>query len=230
MTANKSIRLALLCTALTTPVLMADPTEKKAKPLTKQDIAAATDKHAKGAAKLADEQDSLSADVQDLIHEQTNPKVIELLKEVENIMADAIDQLENKDTGGGTIATETEVIEKIFEAAKQKQQQSGQKGQQQMNPMLEMMKQMMQGGEDKGEQEGEQPGEKPGKKPGDKPGKGGGSGGSANGKAESPDNTDPNSVRRVPKSSGNTSGSLPREFQKAMDAYNKGAAKKANNK
>ncbi len=40
-------------------------------------------------------------------------------------MADATDMLESQDTGGATIATETEVIEKIFEAAKKKQQKGG---------------------------------------------------------------------------------------------------------
>ena len=46
-----------------------------------------------GATKIADEQDELSADVQQLTIEQTVPKVIELLNEVENIMDEATDQL-----------------------------------------------------------------------------------------------------------------------------------------
>lgn len=92
--------------------------------------------------------------------------------------------------------------------------------------MLEMMKNMMQGGQDVGEAPGEsaQPGEGEGQ--GEGPG-GGGQGGSASGQNIAPDNTDENSIRRVPKSSGNSGSSLPREFQKAMDAYNKGATEKA---
>ncbi len=43
-------------------------------------------RHKQGSEKLADEQDELSADVQQLVAEQTVPKVIELLGEVEDIM------------------------------------------------------------------------------------------------------------------------------------------------
>ena len=78
--------------------------------------------HGEKAQSLAIEQDELSADVQDLIDEQTDAEVIGILREIEVIMADATDLLEQKNTGGATIATETEVIEKIFEAAKKKQQ------------------------------------------------------------------------------------------------------------
>lgn len=78
--------------------------------------------HGEKAQLLSLEQDELSADVQDLIDEQTDPEVIKMLREIELIMADATDLLDQKNTGGATIATETEVIEKIFEAAKKKQQ------------------------------------------------------------------------------------------------------------
>lgn len=228
----KITRISLLCTALAVPSLLADPATKPAeKPVAangKETPAEVLAKHGKGAKKLATEQDDLSADVQDLIDEQTNPKVIELLRAVETIMADATDQLEQKDTGGATIATQTEVIEKIFEAAKKKQQQQGQgQGQQQQQGMMEMLKNMMEGGKDAGE--GKEPGE--GEKPGqggDKPGQGGGAGGEAGGNSGDPDNTAEGGQRRVPKNSGNAGSTLPREFQKAMDAYNKGAAKKSN--
>lgn len=69
---------------------------------------------------LAIKQDDLSADVQELIDEQTNPLVIKLLAEVEMLMAETTERLEDQDTGGETIAVETEIVEKIFEAAKQK--------------------------------------------------------------------------------------------------------------
>ena len=89
--------------------------------------------------------------------------------------------------------------------------------------MLEMMQNMMEGGKDVGKKPSE--GKKPGEGEGEGPGGGGkGSGsGSGSGQTGSPDNTDENSQRRVPKNSGNTGGTLPRELQKAMDAYNKGA-------
>ena len=78
-------------------------------------------KHQQGAVKLAGVQDELSADVQDLIEEQTDEEVIQLLEQVEEIMAEVTDELDQHDTGGATIAAETDIIEKIFEAAKQKQ-------------------------------------------------------------------------------------------------------------
>ena len=191
------------------------------------------EKHGAGAQKLAYEQDELSADVQDLTDEQTDPKVIELLQEVETIMADAIDQLEQKDTGGATIATQTEVIEKIFEAAKKKKQQSQSEGegegqQQAQEGMMEMLKRMMDGGQDQGK--GQQPGEgkQPGQGAGQQPGEGqGGDGASNGGDSGDPDNTAEGGQRRVPRNSGKSGNSVPREYQKAMDAYNKGAAKKS---
>ena len=85
-------------------------------------IAQALQQHGEKSQLLAIEQDELSADVQDLIDEQTDAEVIGLLREIEVVMADATDLLEQKNTSGETIATETEVIEKIFEAAKKKQQ------------------------------------------------------------------------------------------------------------
>ena len=82
-------------------------------------------KHREGSQNLAGEQDELSADVQDLIEEQTNEKVIALLEGVEEIMAEVIDSLDEPNTSGTTIEAETEIIEKIFEAAKQRAQQNG---------------------------------------------------------------------------------------------------------
>ncbi|MDC0087960.1 hypothetical protein OAI07_00295 [Akkermansiaceae bacterium] len=194
----------------------------KAKPNSKFTV----ETHGERAKKLSYDQDDLSADVQDLIDEQTDTKIIELLRETEIIMADATDLLEDKDTGGATIATQTEIIEKIFEAAKQKQKSSGQGegDEKNMGSMLQMMKNMMDGGSDKGE----------GKDGEGEDGKGNGSGGGGNDsggggngsgdQAGDPDNTAENTERRVPKSSGNTGNPLPKEFQKAMDAYNKAAA------
>lgn len=179
--------------------------------------------HLEGSAKLAERQDELAADVQQLIIEQTNPKVIELLEQVEDVMDEASELLLDSNTGGVTIAAETEVIEKIFEAAKERQKQQGQ-GQpdQGSGAMLEMMQEMMGQGK---------PADKPGQQPGQGEGDQGGEGktgdsdsansanaGAAGGKQEE---------RRVPKASGTAGQNLPAEFQQALDAYNRAAEKLA---
>ncbi|MCH2063750.1 MAG: hypothetical protein MK194_08495 [Roseibacillus sp.] len=94
------------------------------KPVTEAQKEAAA-KHKESSQNLAGEQDELSADVQDLIEEQTDEKVIALLEEVEEIMAEVTGSLDETNTSGTTIAAETEIIEKIFEAAKQRAQQNG---------------------------------------------------------------------------------------------------------
>ncbi|MBG7609007.1 MAG: hypothetical protein IZT59_13420 [Verrucomicrobia bacterium] len=170
--------------------------------------------HAVGSEKLADEQDELSADVQQLVIEQTIPQVIQLLSEVEGIMDETTDYLAESSTGGTTIAAQTEIIEKIHAAAKAKQQKGG-KGEA-GSAMMDMMERMM------GKKEGEGEGEGKGKKPGDKAGQGqtGESdeantpnGGNAGGNVEE---------RTVPKAAGTAGKSLPSEFQKALEAYNRG--------
>jgi hypothetical protein len=185
-------------------------------PMTAEEIAA---KHQEGSAKVSTKQDELSADVQQLAIEQTVPKVIQLLTEVKSIMDEATDNLADKNTGGETLAAQTEVIEKIHAAAKEKQKQqgSGQSG----SAMMDMMERMM----------GKQPdGKEPGKGKDGKAAPTGGGGihgdsdsandataGTASGKDE---------VRRIPKASGAAGRALPEEFKKALDAYNRGAEQK----
>ena len=97
----KKITTTLLCVAFPLASAIADPAAPKPKsPPTQEDIAKSLQKHREGAKKLANEQDDLSADVQDLIDEQTDPEVIKLLRELEEIMADATDQLEATKTDG----------------------------------------------------------------------------------------------------------------------------------
>ena len=106
------IGLGLLSSAYAEPKKeTATPAEKKVEALKN---------HQEKSEDLAIKQDDLSADVQELIDEQTNPIVIKLLTDVEMLMAEATERLEDQDTGGETIAVETEIVEKIFEAAKQK--------------------------------------------------------------------------------------------------------------
>ncbi len=121
----KSIAFTAAYTAITSFTCLAnEPSNKKENgdEAIKENVQQALQQHGEKAQSLAIEQDELSADVQDLIDEQTDAEVIGILREIEVIMADATDLLEQKNTGGATIATETEVIEKIFEAAKKKQQ------------------------------------------------------------------------------------------------------------
>ena len=176
-------------------------------------------KHQEGSTKVADKQDELSADVQQLTIEQTVPQVIELLNDVEKIMDEATDRLAEHDTGGDTIAAQTEIIEKIHAAAKEKKKQSG--GGDSGSAMMDMMERMM------GKKpEGGQPGKGKDGKGSDKGSFGSGglsdtandpTGGQAGGKSE---------ARRVPKAAGSAGHALPEEFRKALDAYNRGAEQK----
>lgn len=177
-------------------------------------------KHKEGAEKLADQQDELSADVQQLVAEQTVPKVIELLGEVEDIMDEAVEKLAEAETGGETIAAQTEIIEKIHAAAKERQQQSG--GSQSGGAMMDMMERMM----GKEPQDGQK-----GKGKGDKPNDGEGGGGVTGGSDAANDGSagqagGASEARRVPKAAGTAGQDIPQEFRKAFDAYNRGLEKK----
>ena len=186
-------------------------------PPAKDDLAA---KHREGSEKVAGDQDELSADVQQLRVEETVPQVIELLEQVEVLMDEATDALLKPDTGGETIAAQTEIIEKIHAAAKerQKQQGSGQAG----GAMMDMMERMM----------GKEPGQA-GQKPGDQQAE---QGGTANkyGESDTPNENitgaveDKNELRRVPKAAGTSGKSLREEFGKALYAYNRGGEQKSN--
>jgi hypothetical protein len=176
-------------------------------------------KHQLGAAKVADDQDELAADVQQLVIEQTVPKVIELLNEVEVIMDEATDRLAEANTGGETIAAQTEIIEKIHAAAKEKQGQGG--GSKPGGALMDMMERMLGKNPDGGKK-----GQGKGGKPSDQGGEGvtglsdtanDAAGGQAGGKSE---------ARRVPKAAGGATLEIPEEFKKAFDAYNRGAEKK----
>jgi len=181
-----------------------------AEPEQKQSI---EEKHEEGASKVAEDQDELSADVQQLTVEETVPQVIELLEQVEGIMDEATDRLMKPDTGGETIAAQTEVVEKMLAAAQERQKQkgSGQAG----GAMMDMM-QRMAGKEPGGEGKQGQPG-------GDQPGTGlkGGESDTAN-DAVTGASEEKFETRRVPKAAGTAGKSVPEEFRKALDAYNRG--------
>ncbi len=176
--------------------------------------------HEQGASNVADKQDELAADVQQLTIEQTVPQVIQLLNQVEKLMDESTDKLAGHDTSGNTIAVQTEIIEKIHEAAKARQQKDCKcQGSGAMMKMLENMMGKAQGGE------------QPGKKPGNEgPGETGGNG--QTGDSNAPNETvtghtgGKSEARRIPKNTSSKSTMLPEEFKKALDAYNQGAEKK----
>lgn len=173
-------------------------------------------KHRDGSTKLADEQDELAADVQQLIIEQTVPQVIELLSQVEDIMDETIDRLAETDTGGETMAAQTEIIEKIHAAAKKRQAQgAGKSG----GAMMDMMERMMgKTPEGKGKGKGDQPGDQGGEgSTGLSDSSNNSAGGDSGGKG---------GARRVPKASGTAGQEIPDEFKKAFDAYNRGVEEK----
>jgi hypothetical protein len=178
--------------------------------------------HQQGAAKVADRQDELAADVQQLTLEQTVPEVVKLLNEVGKIMDEATDKLTDSNTGVETLAAQTEVIEKIHAAAKEKQKKEGSCSS--SSAMMDMMERMM----------GKKPETEAKAKAQGKDGKAGsvaGEGSSGLSDTASAASDGPGSgkseARRVPKASGSAGRALPEEFRKALDAYNRGAEQKA---
>ncbi len=186
-----------LATAFLAAPLMAEETEPA--PAAVQ----SNEQHQQGSEKLSGQQDELAADVQQLAIEQTVQKVIELLKECEDLMGEASERLSNHDTGGETIAAQTEVIEKIYAAAQARQEQGG--GSEAGGAMMDMMERIM------GQQTG-------------KGGKGKtGLSDTANAAVNGATNTSSTEERRIPKATGTAGKGLPEEFRQALDAYNRGA-------
>lgn len=182
------------------------------------ELAEKISRHQTGSRGLSDRQDELAADVQQLTIEQTHPKVIELFREVEEAMDEASERLYEHETDGVTIAAQTDVIEKIYEAAKERQKQSsGSPSEGAGGAMMDMLERMM----------GKEPGSKPGE--GDKPGDQGGegmTGESDTGNSDVDGANDGRVVeRRVPKGAGKAGKGLPAEFGDALRAYNRGAGR-----
>lgn len=169
--------------------------------------------HSDGSGEIARIQDELTADLQELIQEETNEKVVTLLTESESLMNLATDKLTRADTSAATIAIPTEIIEKIAAAAKEKSQSSSseKKGNQ---ALLQMMQQMM----------GESPSDAPPKENGKGAGNGGeGADGASDAAAQATtgESKGNKESRRLAKSSGSAGTTLPLEFHKALEAYNK---------
>jgi len=171
-------------------------------------------KHREESSKVADAQDELAADVQQLVIEQTVPEVIKLLDEVQDLMDEVTDSLAKENTGGETMAAQTVIIEKINQAAQKRQESQG--GGEAGGAMLEMMQRMM----------GKEPQDTP-NPDAKQPGKGQtGESDRANAAEDASATDEKVEQRRVPKAAGTAGSPLPPEFQKAMDAYNRGTGQK----
>lgn len=188
-------------------------------------------KHKETAAKLAGQQDELQADTSDLIMGETNEEVVELLKKCRHAMNDAVDLLEIYNTGGQTLAAQSEVIELIYQAAKAKMTNAGGEPKPGGQALMDMLRQLLGMDSDSQameQQEGDGEGQGKGEN-GSQKGKGNNPGHGANGKSNmastqekgvsNPDMA--TETRSVPKSTGMSADDMPAEFRKALDAYNK---------
>ena len=188
-------------------------------------------KHKETASKLAGQQDELQADTSDLILGETNENVVDLLKKCRHAMNDAVDLLEVYNTGGQTLAAQSDVIELIYQAAKAKMTGAGgqpKPGGQALMDMLRQLLGMNNDSQSAEQQDGEGEGEGEGQN-GSQKGKGNNPGHGADGKSNmastqekgvsNPDMA--TETRSVPKSTGMSADDMPSEFRNALDAYNK---------
>lgn len=190
-------------------------------------------KHQETAAKLAGQQDELQADTSDLIMGETNEEVVDLLKKCRHAMNDAVDLLEVYNTGGQTLAAQSDVIELIYLAAKAKMTGAGggpKPGGQALMDMLRQLLGMDNDSQSAEPQEGEGEGDGEGEgQNGSQRGKGNNAGQGRDGKSNmastqekgisNPDMA--TETRSVPKSTGMSADDMPSEFRQALDAYNK---------
>ncbi len=184
-------------------------------------------RHKETASKLAVQQDELQADTSDLILGETNEEVVDLLKKCRHAMNDAVDLLEVYNTGGQTLAAQSDVIELIYQAAKAKM--TGADGQPKPGgrALMDMLRQLL--GMDSDAQSAEQQEGNEKGQGGSQSGSGNNPGSKADGKSNmtsaqdkgvsNPDMTA--ETRSVPKSTGISADDMPSEFRKALDADNK---------
>lgn len=185
-------------------------------------------KHKETASKLAVQQDELQADTSDLILGETNEEVVELLKKCRHAMNDAVDLLEVYNTGGQTLAAQSDVIELIYQAAKAKM--TGADGQPKPGgrALMDMLRQLLGMDHDAQSAEQQEGGDEKGQE-GSQKGSGNNSGRGTNGKSNMASSQDKGvsnpdtavETRSVPKSTGMSADDMPSEFRKALDAYNK---------
>lgn len=173
---------------------------------------------------LTREQDELQADLTDIISDQTDEQVIELLKKCRISMNDSIDLLELNRTGSATLAAQSDVIERIYQAAKKKYGE-GDNCKKGSAGVMSMLRRMLGMESPSGQKDGGNGEEKSGNRnPGQKPGEGGQSGeGAFASRPGEPGLSDPNmrgETRTVPKSTGVGSADMPEEFRETLESYN----------
>lgn len=160
---------------------------------------------------IIEDQDNLQADLQEIAAQQTDKDTINLLNICQDTMNEVLDKLEIKETGTPTIAAQTDVIERIYQTARQKAEGSPDSAG--LQGLLHMMQGAM-GNNNASPQKATQQGSPSSKTiKGTKP---------LGGKTSSPSNPstqEPKGIRILPKFSGSAGIELPQEFQKAMDAY-----------
>ncbi len=168
------------------------------------------------AEELTISQDNLSAGVQELVELQTDIPVIQKLEEVEASMVQATLKLLDQDTGAQTIAIQTDIIEKAYEAAQEKNQsQQGGGASETQKAMMDMLKKML------GKQE--QPSSEQSGSAGPAAGQGAPDADSAEAGETSttPDSTfHTGRPRQVPSASPFPGQLLPAEFTDLLDGYN----------
>ncbi|MEM6911614.1 MAG: hypothetical protein AAF555_08510 [Verrucomicrobiota bacterium] len=204
--------LTLLVLLLAMPRLSAQEEEEPPPERTRADILQAQEEKLRRETKtLADRQDELSTNLRDIIENQTNAEVITELEKIDFAMMDAVDLLDFNETGGETIAAETEVIELILAAAEKAAEQSQGQGDGTMGSMLEMLKQMA------GQGQSSQPG---GQGAGDQAGLGmTGDSESANSLGQGTSQLDFGGERTVEKGGGSYRGPLPAEYQDFLSSF-----------
>ena len=170
------------------------------------------------AEELTNNQDNLSADVQELVELQTQLPVIEKLEEVEKSMVSATLKLLENNTSQETLTIQTDIIEKAYEAAKEKSKSQG-KGQSDTNKaMMDMLNKMLGKQEAKPSRNNSASGEGSGEEP-TKP---------ESGQEEESDNAAQEhqkhgSKRTVPAASAYSGQLLPEEFREHLESYNTNA-------
>jgi len=167
---------------------------------------------------LLENQDELTADVQELVELQTEGKVIDKLEEMESSMVQATLMLLEQKTGAQTIAIQTDIIEKAYEAAQEKSKASqGENGKPSdtNKAMMDMMEKML--GKPKESDKG-----KPGKASGAQKGSGKPQEGEAGAAQDHELKAGPSAAprRQVPSVSAYPGHLLPDEFSSLLDAYN----------
>ena len=93
--------------------------------------------------KLTSNQDELSADIQELVELQTQSEVIDKLEEVEVSMIQATLKLLDGITDQETLAIQTDIIEKAYEAAEKKSESQGEGQSETSQAMMDMLKKML---------------------------------------------------------------------------------------